>query len=83
MIQSVAVNGHAAPLKVHIANGRTKNADEWAAEITDKLLSIAETVPQPLRDQAHAFRAEMFSVIRDNLELALEHERQWLLAGKR
>lgn len=61
---------------IHIVNGRTKTEDEWAEEITDKIISVADSAPAPIRDQAHAFRRFVFQVIRDNIRLAVQHERQ-------
>jgi hypothetical protein len=78
------VNGHAAVgnLKVFVTNGRTKTADEWASEIMEKLMHVAENAPAPLRDQAVAFRDKIYVLIRDNIELALKQEREWILSQR-
>lgn len=66
-------------VRVHVANGRTKTADEWAKEITDKIISIAPTAPESLKLQAYAFRDHIFRCVRDNLQVALQQERDWVM----
>jgi hypothetical protein len=78
-MQGVNGNASAGFVQVLISNGKPKSADEWANEIVDKLLHVADTVPQPLRDQAFAFKSQIFNLIRDNIDLALQQEREWLI----
>lgn len=73
---SAATVIQAGDIGIHIVNGRTKTEDEWANEITDRIISVADSAPQPIRDQAHAFRRFVFQVVRDNVRLAVQHERQ-------
>ncbi len=75
------VNGNcgAAIIGVHIVNGRPKNADEWALEIMPRLIHIGETAHPLIRDQAIRYRNEIFRVIRDNIALALQQEREWAM----
>lgn len=63
---------------VSIVNGGTKTPDMWAREVTDKIMQIGDNAPQPIRDQALAFKEQIYRVIRDNFALAIEHEREWL-----
>jgi hypothetical protein len=72
-------SGQAGQVSVHIANGRTKTPDEWAKEITDKLLYVADTAAEPIRAQAYMFKQQMYRVIRDNIRIAIEQERDFLL----
>lgn len=78
-MQPAKVVGTTNIIKVHVANGRTKTADEWAKEITDKIISIAPTAPESLKLQAFAFRDHIFRCVRDNLQIALKQERDWVL----
>ena len=63
---------------VSVINGGTKTPDMWAREVTDKIMQVADTAPQPIRDQALAFKNEVYRVIRDNFALAIEQEREWI-----
>jgi hypothetical protein len=65
-------------VSVMITNGGTKSPDQWAKEIADKVLYIADTAHPMIRDQAMMFKDQMFRVIRDNIALAIEQEREWL-----
>tara|TARA_R110000868_G_scaffold283421_1_gene543811 strand:+ start:475 stop:732 length:258 start_codon:yes stop_codon:yes gene_type:complete len=80
---SASAGGHIGSVTVSVTNGRTKSPEEWAAEITNKILFIADTASPPIRDQALAFRDQMYQVIRDNIALAIEHERTWILEETR
>ena len=71
--------GSVGEVMVRIVEGRTKSPDEWAEEITNKVLFIADTAAPPIREQAMIFRDQMYRVIKDNIALAIEQEREWLL----
>ena len=66
-----------APFAVRIANGRTKTADEWAAEIVDRMEFAAKAIPQMEPGKTFALKEHVFAIIRDNLALALRHEREF------
>lgn len=73
----------ASPLTVSIVNGRTKSPEEWATEITDKILSVADTAPMPIREQAVHFKSQIWKVVRDNIAFALEQEHEWMAKQSR
>ena len=73
-----ASKGMVGNVTVLVTNGRTKTPEEWAEEISNKVLYIADTAPEPIRVQAMQFRAQMYRVIRDNIAFAIEQEKQWL-----
>lgn len=73
-----AANGSVGNVTVMIANGRTKTPEEWAEEITNKVLYISDNAPSPIREQAQMFRAQLYRLIRDNIAFAIEQEREWL-----
>ena len=68
---------HANLVTVHVTNG-TKSPAQWAEEITNKVLYIADTAAPPIREQAMIFREQLYRVVRDNIALAIEQEREWL-----
>lgn len=77
MIPTSSASG-AGVVQVHVANGRPKSAEEWAREITDKILTVGDSAPAPIRDQAIHFRGEIYRCVRDNISLAIQQEREWM-----
>jgi len=77
MIPTASSSGVGA-VQVHITNGRPKSAEEWAREITDKILHVGDSAPLPIRDQAIHFRDDIYRCVRDNIALAIQQEREWM-----
>ncbi len=74
-MQQVTGQSAIGHFRVHIANGRTKTEWEWAQEVADKVIFIADTAPPPIRDQAQAFRDEIRRVVAHNIAAAVQEER--------
>jgi hypothetical protein len=49
----------------------------FAERIVDKLIRVADTAPQPIRDQAHAFREQMKVVVLDGIKRAIASDRAY------
>lgn len=49
---------------------------EWfAEEIVRRLIRVADTAPQPIRDQAFAFRDQMMEIVLAGIREAIETDR--------
>jgi hypothetical protein len=52
-LESTAIPGD---LTVHTTNNRGHTPEEWAEIATDRIVSISDEAPEPIRLQAHAFK---------------------------
>ncbi len=50
-------------LDVKITHGRGHTVEEIAEMATDKLVSVSDTAPEPIKAQAHAFRNSCQNII--------------------
>jgi hypothetical protein len=50
----------------------------WAEIAVKKVIEVADTAPQPIRDQAHAFRAAIERVFANYIRMALDEERAYI-----
>lgn len=50
-------------------------SDEWADKMLAKVISVSDSAPQPIRDQAMAFRANLRTVFIHYLEMAMAEAR--------
>ena len=55
--------------------GRTRSADDWTESVMRRVISIADSTPSFVRDQAQGFADRIRQVIRDNLAGAVHEER--------
>jgi hypothetical protein len=67
-------------LRAFATNGQ-RSPEDWAKIAASKIVSVSDSAAQPIRDQAHAFRAQVERVIANYIRMALEEERS-LLAAK-
>lgn len=58
-----------------IATDGQRKPEEWAKIAAGKIISISDSAPQPLRDQAHAFQSRVERVIANYIQMALDEER--------
>jgi hypothetical protein len=49
----------------------------FALRIVDRLITIGENAPQPIRDQALAFREQMLAIVLDGLTRAIVSDRAY------
>jgi hypothetical protein len=50
----------------------------WAEIAIRKVIEVSDTAPQPIRDQAHAFRATIERVFANYIRMALQEERTFI-----
>lgn len=47
----------------------------YAQRIVERLIAVSDQAPEPIRQQAYAFRDQMFVVVLDGLQRALASDR--------
>jgi len=52
----------------------------WAGRATEKIVSVSDQAPQPIRDQAHAFRGLVENVVTHFMREAIKSDRTTLAA---
>lgn len=67
-------------LATFVTNGGNHSPETWANMCIHRLLSISDTAPQPIRDQAHAFAQAMRNVLAAKFDEALRMEREAMAA---
>jgi len=67
----------AAGFKVGVktTNNRGLTAEELAAQCADKVVSVSDTAPEPIRAQAHAFKARVEQLVELYLKQAVQSDR--------
>jgi len=60
---------------VQTTNNRGLTAEELAAQCADKVVSISDTAPEPIRAQAHAFKARVEQLVALYLKQAVQSDR--------
>ena len=63
-----------------IATDGQRSPEKWAKIAAGKIISVSDSAPQPIRDQAHAFQARVQRVIQNYIEMALQEERSIVAA---
>ena len=58
-----------------VTNDDVENPKNWADLATDQILKISDTVDEPLRSQAKAFKSQMSDVIANYITIAIEADR--------
>ena len=72
----------AAPMvMVHTTSGRGATPEEIAARCADKIVSVADTAPPEIRDQARAYKREVGSVVARYLREAIASDRTTVYAA--
>lgn len=59
------------------APGKPHTLDFWAARAMERIMSVADSAPQPIRDQAYAFRAQIEAEIKVALVSAVRDRRAY------
>jgi hypothetical protein len=65
-------------IKVSTTNNRGHNVQELSEMLLDKIISVSETAPQPIRDQAHQYRDMIGKMILWYMETAIRNDRETL-----
>ena len=58
-----------------VTDDDARNAIDWANLATNQILSISDTVDEPLRSQAVAFKKQMSDIIANYITIAIEADR--------
>lgn len=66
-------------LGVSISNGQ-RSPEGWADLCVRKVVTVADTAPPVLREQAHAFRTQIERVVANYVRMAVEEERAYTAA---
>jgi hypothetical protein len=69
-------------VNVVTTSGGGHSLEYFAGRIVERLILVAETAPQPIRDQALAYRERMLAIVLDGLKRARESDRAYFLNGK-
>jgi len=63
-------------IKVHTTNNRGHNTEELSEMLLDKIISVSDTAPQPIRDQAIQYREMIGKIIFWYMESAIRNDRE-------
>jgi hypothetical protein len=74
MINGVNGNGQAGLVTVAVSNGQ-RTPREWAQLCVQKFVQVSDSAPQPIRDQAHAFRANIERIMENYIDMAINEDR--------
>lgn len=64
--------------KVISTSGRGMNVEEVASLALDKIISVAQTAPEPIRQQAEAYRESIKIVLQHYMKQAIKSDRTTL-----
>lgn len=64
-----------ASVSVHTTNGRGATVDEIVERALDKIVAVSNNAPQPIRDQAIAYRDSLHSVLSFYMKEAVRADR--------
>ena len=59
-------------LGVETTSYRGHTPEEWARMAANRIVSISNTAPEPIRQQAHAFKQQVEALLADYLRKAIE-----------
>ena len=62
-------------VQVHTTSGRGANPEELAARCSDKLMSVADTAPPAIREQALAFKEHIEKLVAIYMREAIASDR--------
>ena len=60
---------------VKTTSGRGLTPEELAKQCADKIVSVSDTAPEPIRAQAHAFQARVQQLVELYLKQAVQSDR--------
>ena len=72
---SMELPRHAQLVTVNTTSNRGFTPEELAAKCADKIVSVADTAPAPIREQAHAFKGRVEQVVLSYLKQAVHSDR--------
>lgn len=57
--------------------GKPHDQQFWVDRAMERIMSVSDTAPQPIRDQAHAFRERVAMVIAQSIASAVNDQRAY------
>lgn len=60
---------------IHVSGPNGHPAEFWAGEASRRIMSVADSAPQPIRDQALAFKDQLQLIVLQTLKSALAEQR--------
>ena len=63
-------------IKVYTTKNRGHNVQELSEMLLDKIVSVSDTAPQPIRDQAIQYRKMIGEIILWYMEAAIRNDRE-------
>ena len=66
---------HAPLVQIRTTNQRGFTPEELAQQCAEKIVSVSDTAPQAIRDQAYAFRTRVEQVVLSYLRQAVHSDR--------
>jgi len=73
---------NAGMVQVFTTDNGGHSLEFFAERIVAKLIHVSETAPPPIRDQALAYRGQMYKVVLDGLRRAVNSDRAYFLKEK-
>lgn len=83
MTISLITTSTLGPVEVRTTNNRGFSADEVTDMALSKILSVSDTAPPAIREQAIAFRSKLANVLRYYISVAQRSERTTLVGQLR
>tara|TARA_R110002020_G_scaffold92286_2_gene223516 strand:- start:1840 stop:2130 length:291 start_codon:yes stop_codon:yes gene_type:complete len=77
----VSVSINAGEAEVITSHGRGHSVEALAQLAVNKIMSVSENAPQPIRDQAQVFKKDLETVIVYYMQMAVTEEKA-TIAGK-
>jgi molybdopterin biosynthesis enzyme MoaB len=68
----------AGDVKVAATSGGGHPVEFWAERLTAKIVSVSDTAPAPIRDQAKAYEAQLIHIIAHYMREAVKSDRTTL-----
>jgi hypothetical protein len=62
-------------ISLAVTNGRARSPAEWAELAVRKVVTVSDSAPPPIRDQAHAFREQVRRVVENYIAMAVDERR--------
>jgi hypothetical protein len=80
---SIQTQANLGTFKVHTTDNRGHTPDEVAQLCVDRLMSVSETAPPAIRDQAVAFQEQLLRVVAHYIKMGIEQDRETVCAKLR
>ena len=61
-------------VQIAISHGQ-RTPEAWAELALRKIINVADTAPQPIRDQAHAYKESIRGVLVNYISMAVQEQR--------